>query len=409
MNKHYDIIIIGSGISGLYSAYNIKKTSPNTSFLILEKFKKQWIGGRTSNDTFYNTQIVTGAGVGRKTKDKLLVKLLKELGLKVPEFNFKPNYASTFQPVDIVKIMDYLRKEYKKIYGTKIIENTTFKQFAIKILGPKLYQRFIISVGYTDYENEDVYETLFNYGMEDNKCCWKGLNVPWHKMILALYNKIGHNHFKFSQDVTSIQKMDTTENNNNFLIKTEEGNDYVCTKVIIATTITSVRKLLPSYSIYNEIQGQNFLRLYGKFTKSSSLIMKQYVKSYTIVPGPLQKIIPMDANKGVYMIAYSDNENATLLKPYLKNNEENREFFCTLLEKSLGIPENSLHLIAIKDYYWPIGTHFYTPLQRNIYKNREDFIEKAQHPEKNILVVGEMVSLNQGWTEGALESVPLHF
>ena len=29
-NKQFDIIIIGSGMSGLYSAYNIKKTSPNT-------------------------------------------------------------------------------------------------------------------------------------------------------------------------------------------------------------------------------------------------------------------------------------------------------------------------------------------------------------------------------------------
>ena len=35
----YDIIIIGSGMSGLYTAYNIKKMSPNTSFLILEKYK----------------------------------------------------------------------------------------------------------------------------------------------------------------------------------------------------------------------------------------------------------------------------------------------------------------------------------------------------------------------------------
>jgi protoporphyrinogen oxidase len=54
----YDIIIIGSGISGLYAAYNIKKTSPDTSFLILEKYKKQWIGGRTSNEMFYGTEIV---------------------------------------------------------------------------------------------------------------------------------------------------------------------------------------------------------------------------------------------------------------------------------------------------------------------------------------------------------------
>ena len=64
----YDIIIIGSGMSGLYTAYNIKKMSPNTSFLILEKYKRQWIGGRTSNETFYGTEIVTGAGIGRKKK-----------------------------------------------------------------------------------------------------------------------------------------------------------------------------------------------------------------------------------------------------------------------------------------------------------------------------------------------------
>ena len=38
---NYDIIIIGSGMAGLFSAYNIQKISPQTSFLILEKYKKQ--------------------------------------------------------------------------------------------------------------------------------------------------------------------------------------------------------------------------------------------------------------------------------------------------------------------------------------------------------------------------------
>ena len=47
----------------------------------------------------------------------------------------------------------------------------------------------------------------------------------------------------------------------------------------------------------------------------------------------------------------------------------------------------------------------YKILNKTIYKNRTQFIDIAQHPEKGILVVGEVVSENQGWTEGALESV----
>ena len=133
--------------------------------------------------------------------------------------------------------------------------------------------------------------------------------------------------------------------------------------------------------------------------------MKEYVKGYTCLPGPLQKIIPINPDDGIYMIAYNDNNNTLALKNNLKNTTENRDLYCEILETSLGIPADSLHLIAIKDYYWPIGTHYYKPLNLSMYKNRSEFIDIAQHPEKGILVVGEVVSQNQGWTEGALESV----
>jgi hypothetical protein len=397
-SKYYDIIIIGSGMSGLYSAYNIKNTSPDTSFLILEKYKKNWIGGRTSNEQFYGTEIVTGAGVGRKGKDKLLHKLLTELRFHMPEYTANPRYSEMMDHVDIKKIMSHLRKEYKRFEGQRL----TFKEFASHILGEKLYKKFIMSAGYTDYENEDAFETLYYYGMEDNTCCWKAFQVPWRKMVLKLYHYIGVKHFRFSSGVIGIQRLQNTPCK--FQINIENGQHYLCNRVIIATTIDTVQNLLPGNIIYNRIKGQTFLRLYAKFTKKSADIMKEYVKGYTIVPGPLQKIIPMDADNGVYMIAYSDNANALTLKNYLKNTRENRKLYETLLERSLGIPENSLHIVAIKDYYWPIGTHYYTPLDQT-YKSREEFIDKAQHPEKGILVVGEAVSRNQGWTEGALESV----
>lgn len=395
---NYDIIIIGSGISGLYAAYNIKKMSPDKSILILEKFKKQWIGGRASNEMFYGSEIVTGAGIGRKKKDKLLKKILDELGLNTTEFPIKPYYSSKFEHLDVKKVMEHLRNEYKK----NRVSQTTFKTFAKGILGVKTYNQFLLSAGYTDFENEDAYDTLYNYGMDDNYCCSTGFKVPWRKMVIKLAAEIGESHFKFSSNVSKITKTD--EKSSEFLIDTEEGKRYTCKKVIVATTITGIRKLLPN-PIYNDIEGQPFLRLYGKFSKNSIPIMKEYVKGYTFLPGPLQKILPINTEAGIYMIAYNDNKNTLALKNNLENTEENKDMYCKLIEKSLGIPTESLRLIAIKDFYWPIGTHYYKPLNKSVYKDREEFIDIAQHPERGILVVGEVVSKNQGWTEGALDSV----
>ena len=394
----YDIIIIGSGISGLYAAYNIKKMSPEKSILILEKNKKQWIGGRTSNEMFYGSEIVTGAGIGRKKKDKLLKKILDELGLNTAEFPIKPYYSSKFEHLDVKKVMEHLRKEYKK----NRVSQTTFKTFAMGILGVKTYNQFLLSAGYTDFENEDAYDTLYNYGMDDNYCCSTGFNVTWRKMVMKLAAEIGESHFKFSSNVSKITKTDEVPSE--FLIDTEGGKRYMCNKVIIATTITGIRKLLPN-PIYKDIEGQPFLRLYGKFSKSSIPIMKEYVKGYTFLPGPLQKILPINPEAGIYMIAYNDNKNTLALKNNLENTEENKEMYCKLIEKSLDIPADSLHIIAIKEFYWPVGTHYYKPLNKSVYKDRDDFIDIAQHPERGILVVGEVVSKNQGWTEGALDSV----
>ena len=397
--KYYDIIIIGSGISGLYTAYQIKQLSPDTTFLILEKYKKNWIGGRTSNEMFYGTEIVTGAGIGRKNKDKLLSKLLFEFNLATPEYIINPQKSKLLQSVNVNDIMNRLKSEYRKIKDKPV----NFKQFATSVLGEKEYNNFILNVGYTDYENEDAFDTLYYYGMEDNICCWKAFYVPWRKLVLKLYHYIGANHFKFSNKVVSINK--TQEKPCRFVIDVENGIQYSCNKVIIGSTIDTVRQLLPSYPIYNDIEGQPFLRLYAKFTKSSIPFLKEYIKGFTVVPGPLQRIIPMNPNNGVYMIAYNDNNNTIALKNYLENTKQNRELYETLLEKSLGMPNGCLHIIAIKDYYWKIGTHLFLPLNKELYKSREEFIDKAQHPENGVLVVGECVSRSQGWTNSALESV----
>jgi hypothetical protein len=385
----YDIIIIGSGTSALYTALKIIYKYSLKNILIIEKNKKQLLGGRAGNDIFHNTQIVTGAGIGRGAKDKLLIEWLNELGIQHKEYKSVVSYAKTFQKVDILKIIEELKK-YKDIQGT-------FKDFFISKLGKELYKEFCISAGYTDYENGDAYDTIYNYGMDDNVGGWTGVSIPWKKLVETAYKKIGKDKFKFNTEVLEIKK--SVLHNELFEISTNKGIFY-CKKIIIATNISSVRKLLPN-KIYKQIHGQPFLRIYCKFDKTSSIIMKRYINSYTVVPNILQKIIPIRPNKGIYMVAYSDNKNALKLHNYLINNKDVKEIICKLVEKGLGIIED-LTIIDIKYFFWPLGTHYYEPL--NNYKTRKEFINIAQHPDPNILVIGELISQKQGWTEGALES-----
>jgi hypothetical protein len=398
---YFDIIIIGSGISGLYIAYNIKKMSPKTNFIILEKSKKEFIGGRTNDDIFYDSKIVTGAGVGRKDNDQLLIDLLNELGIKYKERLHKISYSQKIkEPVNIKDIINILKKEYINNIPVKSI---SFKDFFIKTLGIQLYNKFTISTGYTDYENADVYDTLYDYGMNYNVEGWTAISIPWKKLIKTLCIKVGTKHIKTSSCVIKLSRIQT--NPCLFEIKLDNGVIYHSNKVIIATNITGIQQLLPNNSLfYKQIRGQPFLRLYAKFSIRSTEIMKNYITTYTIVPPPLQKIIPINKNKGIYMIAYSDNSSALVLKSHLENNEKNRDYFAKLVEHSLGIPCESLKINAIKSYYWNIGTHYYEPLN-NIFFNRNDFIDNIQHPMKCMLVVGEAVSKNQGWVEGALDSV----
>ena len=398
----YDVVIIGSGISGLYSAYKLKKKVPGANILIVEKKQKKWIGGRTSTVNFHGVDISTGAGVGRKEKDELLISLLRELKIKYNEGVVVTKFASSVKNVvNIGKIMIQLKKEYKK---RKHPVKETFKQFATNILGCDTYQNFLVTSTYTDYENEDVYNVLYNYGMDDNQDGWTALYVPWGKLVntLALASKCD---IKFSCQVTAIEKH-MGKQEETYVLDVKEGSPISCRVVIVATEIESLRTLFPSEKVYKQIHGQPFLRVYGKFAQSSIPIMKEAVPNRTIVAGPIHSVINIDENKGVYMIVYTDNDGATFFKEKgrLKNTAENRNHFCRALEMSLGLPGGSLQLTDMIDFYWPIGTHYYEPLH-GPYKNRREFVKEAQHPMTNVFVVGEAVSMHQGWVEGALESV----
>jgi hypothetical protein len=220
---------------------------------------------------------------------------------------------------------------------------------------------------------------------------------------------IGKNHIHTKVDVMEIKSKDGIFH----ILSNKDGHEYKTQNIILATQINTVKNLIHSIgnniintNLYQQIHGQPFLRLYAKASEKSIPILRQYIPMTTTVPGPIHKIIPMSPKKGIYMIAYTDNRGVSELEDTVKNTAENRKLWARKIEDVFGIEKNTLEFEDMKEYIWHEGTHYYSPfLENKGIDNRNEFIYHAQRPMEGLWVVGELISRNQGWIEGALESV----
>ena len=81
--KNYDVVIIGGGIAGIYTMYNLKKNYPNLKVLLLEKDNR--FGGRiyTFHKKIDNETYKMDLGAGRiGFHHKNMMDLINELKIE---------------------------------------------------------------------------------------------------------------------------------------------------------------------------------------------------------------------------------------------------------------------------------------------------------------------------------------
>ena len=355
------IHIIGGGIAGLYAAYKLKQRGIKVR--VYEKSDR--LGGRIGTFHFAGRDVPSGAGIGRG-KDVMLRKLCEELGMKVEEFKteFKYRLPSHYDDVDINKTVRLLRENAKK--------RETFRDLGTRILGASTYRAFVAKTGYSDYEDADAVDTLYNYGFEDTVPGYTALRINWSVLIRRLGEELADN-VRLESTIRRVKRGAVT---------------------IVATDIDAARKVTGKK--LDGVAAQPFVRMY--FSCAEDLKC-----GYTVCSGRFQKIIQMgpgtvwpDHSQMVYMI-YCDNNTASRIarsrnvKQYIER----------------GVIEVFGVRITVGEYklvYWAHGTHYFAPLDSR-FGTREQHIEELQRPMRGVYVVGEAVSARQGWCEGALESV----
>ena len=168
------IILVGGGISSLYCAYKIKKRFPNKKVTIIERDSE--VGGRVKMNQINGVKIHTGAQFIRIDKDKIVIKLLKELDIEIEPHILEIDY--TFDSVNPNKFVKKLKDNLDKFDRSK----NNFEEFAKSVLKDD-YLTFINLMGYTDFEAADFVDTIENYGLDDNIPGYESANVDWSKVI----------------------------------------------------------------------------------------------------------------------------------------------------------------------------------------------------------------------------------
>jgi len=441
----YDIIIIGGGIAGMYSLYQLHKKSPNLTILLIEK--ESYLGGRvlTYKDKFMTVE--EGAGRISGSQPHIMA-LIKELGLHSKLSKIES--TAVFSPADgsasiessmgdapkqkqrsIINALEPIYENLldigfgprtlpnvglilklviaSKTYSKKSLQKQTLETFAHKILTKEQVEYIKRTFGYYSelviMNAYDAIKLLNELGPNNQFYSLQGgLSQILEKMEEKVLKNPNIKIMK-GKEVTNIIHIQN-QNKEHFEIHLENKITPFHTKKCICAlpkqALLKFRIFNPIKPILNKVECGTLCRIYSKFEPNSDgkVWFKDLPKMTT--DNELRMIIPYNAKTGVIMISYSDNIYADFWKR-IYNKKGIKEVNKVLQEKiheSTGIeipmPKHT------QVFYWGCGVGYW-----GVGADSAEISKKMIQPipSMQLFVCGENYSENgQQWIEGALET-----
>lgn len=402
----YDIIIIGSGISGLYICYKLLKKNKSLKILIIDK--NDYYGGRikTFEKKINNHKYRWEEGAGRfNSNHKLFLKLIHELHLD--NEIIKISSKTTFMPSTKYdnKFLDkspffYINEVIEKSKNISACElkKYTFKEYAKSILKNHIWKFIVDSYGYYGeliYMNAYDAINLFKDGMNPDlkfyslKC---GFSYLINKMIKFI-----------KKNSTTIISNTTIENinyeNGEFILNSNNKifKSKICVCAIPKPNLLKLNIFKPIFYYLNSVKVESLCRIYSIF-KKKDIWFKDIGKITT--NNDSRYIIPIDSEHGLIMISYSDSIYADKwIKMYNKNKDLFNYNIKNNIKKSLNIKINDP--LYTKVSYWDVGVAMWKKNYDSKVISKKILMPINKLP---LFIAGENYSNYQGWIEGSLES-----
>lgn len=400
--EHVDVVIVGGGIAGLYTALRYLEIFPNTSIVLLEASSK--LGGRLQ--TYYSKNKTYQYEIGGSRFNQHHRKLLSLI----------KKYKCTKFPIGSHKTLCTHDKSIDESSLHKM--PTTFKQVPVHILKNITFGEYLDT--YYSKENRRFFQTQFGYDGEfdimnaydairiferdfTEKSQYYMLEEGMSELIRRMKDDFIHKgglvftkcpvtHFEFHAS--------------RFKIYIQPNKQIHASKVFFALpkqALLTFDQFKKSHWI-NAVEGIPLQRVYGQFTPHSTYIDQRFTTD-----NPLRQYIPVNPSLKIAMISYSDTQIASKWhNAYQKNQSEcTKEYLhqLTRLNEQCGsTSSNTLFTLKwLRPYYWEYGVHLWKKHIDSLKMHQQSLIPLGRRTA--CYIVGEAYSIHQGWIEGALETV----
>ena len=399
----YDYVIIGGGISGLYMY--LKLLSVTKNIILFEK--NNYFGGRIFQyqENFNGNNISLSAGAARFNKKHIrVIQLLKSF--KMLDFRKDKGIGSS---IDFIDSTNQFHNKFKNKNGFHYIKKVlkfaknkdknylmqfTFSEFSQKFLKKDELEFMLIASGYTgQLLNMNMFDAyhLFSNGIRDDLTFYVGY---YHDLIEKIVKYISTKGANLNLN-TNITSVSFNQSKNLYCIR-YTGHTIYSKNVIFCLPKPALLK----FNIFNHIKHilndsitcKPLCRVYAKFHKDD--VWFKNIKK-TVTNNHLRYIIPIDHEKGIIMISYTDH----IYTKFWDNLSQSqlKQKIVNLVNKTFNININQPEKVWV--FNWDCGVGYWN---KDI--DSEYISQFISNPLPNLYICGENYSLTQSWVEGALQS-----
>lgn len=434
----YEVVIVGGGLAGLYSAYRILQANPDTRLLIVEK--RADLGGRVF--TYRDDTMTVEAGAGRFSREHTrLWKLLRELGLAskaVPipgGFTYVDSSTGNEAPgpeKDVAEVVKAGKSE-----TLSYLRSVSFLDFAKRVIGASRAQHIVDSFGYySELVVMNAHDAMVLMDVLDNPAFFSlqgGLSLIiteleqrirafpnatiWTDTLVKRFEIFRTSKCGDSRESRRKIALPTLNRGSirrgrkigrrgrrgcRYSLAMADGRRVSAERCIFAVpkqALESLSAFRPVRPLLNQIACGSLCRIYSQFPSFPSEEIL-YAKKRTI-NNDLRMMIPIDSKSGVVMISYTDNRFADAWHAMEQQSVESVDTqIARLVNETLSIrlPKP----LKTKVFYWPCGVGYWKVGANSLAVSRRIV---RPFPGHAIYVCGEHYSEKyQQWMEGALET-----